>query len=120
MSKNKFKVYADDFLEWYFSDKHDNAQFVDKAKKAFGDPNNKGLVFSISLKDLFNECGYIPGRISNSGNDNDLEPEDCMLLPHTTSEEPTYQATCPKCLMKFEQELHIPSGTWCPSCKSSV
>lgn len=75
---NNFKnrVKEDDFLEWYFSD--------DDATEEFGRRMIVSIMVNgsvnISARQLFDECGYIPGHICTTKTDEEYDPSEVVFI----------------------------------------
>jgi hypothetical protein len=71
------KVTTTDFLSWYFSDPSDAHAIgyeVISTLKSNG-------VFTISVRDLFDNCGYIPGHICVDNKEEiEYEPSQVELI----------------------------------------
>lgn len=76
----KPRVSSEDFLDWLFSDSDDAKQLGVRVIKAL---NSKGN-FTITTKQLFDECGYIPVHILQNKEDfedeEEFEPSEVELL----------------------------------------
>jgi hypothetical protein len=76
----KPQVRAEDFLDWLFSDSDDAKQLGVRVIKAL---NSKGT-FTITTRQLFEECGYIPVHILDNKeefeDDDEFEPNEVELI----------------------------------------
>jgi hypothetical protein len=76
----KPQVRAEDFLDWLFSDSDDAKQLGVRVIKAL---NSKGT-FTITTRQLFEECGYIPAHIlindEEFHEDDEFEPSEVELI----------------------------------------
>ena len=87
------KVKASKFLEWYFSESDDYIAFGMKSAMALFE-NGK---ISVSVVDLFNDCGYIPSDICEQKDEqykeyipSDLLFEDDLSKPNLTDDQKRY------------------------------
>ena len=73
----KIKVKESDFLSWYFSDREDILAF---GRNMITELQHQGFVKE-SIQSLLDQCGYVPGYISeNPDDDNEYDPEDVELI----------------------------------------
>ena len=76
----KPRVTSGDFLDWLFCDSDDAKQLGVRVIKAL---NSKGT-FTITTKQLFDECGYIPVHILQNKEDfedeEEFEPSEVELV----------------------------------------
>jgi hypothetical protein len=76
----KPQVKAEDFLDWLFSDSDDAKQLGVRVIKGL---NSKGT-FTITTRQLFEECGYIPAHILDNKehfeDDKEFEPNEVELI----------------------------------------
>lgn len=81
---SKQKVRKSTFLNWFFSDKDDAQLMGNRVKNTL--INSKDDTFTITTRDLFNECGYIPEHITvdynkdSTDDPKEFSPGDCFLI----------------------------------------
>lgn len=94
---------ASKFIKWYFSDESD---YKDLGRDIAHELRASGY-YNITIKSLFDTCGYIPGYICESPVDDvDFEPEDIIFIDDITQEK-----ECQKCHHKYTQ-----NPDYCPNC----
>lgn len=76
MKKNK--VTASNFLKWFFSDTDDIKTFGTLCVEMM---EREGFV-NISVRQLFDECGYIPGYICENKTKGDYKPSQVEFLDY--------------------------------------
>jgi DNA-directed RNA polymerase specialized sigma54-like protein len=70
-------VTASSFLDWYFTDEDDT---ITIGNRAIDELNDTGT-FTISVEQLFDECGYIPQeKCENNDGDNEYDPSQIELI----------------------------------------
>jgi len=77
----KNKVTSTSFITWYFSDSDDVENLGNRAIESL---LNNGS-FSISAKDLFDECGYIPQHICEKDGDGEYDPKEVEFINDNTN-----------------------------------
>jgi hypothetical protein len=77
----KPRVRKEELLDWLFSDSDDAKQLGVRVIEAL---NSKGSTFTITTRQLFEECGYIPVHILDNKeefeDDDEFEPNEVELL----------------------------------------
>lgn len=108
----KGSVTASAFIEWYFSDESD---YRDLGRDVVFNLKTNGY-FNITVKELFDSCGYIPEHICESFNkvyEEDFieyEPNDLIFIDDITS-----VGTCSKCHQSFTGDVDF-----CNNCGNCV
>jgi hypothetical protein len=70
-------VTASSFLDWYFTDEDDTITIGNRAIDELKDTGT----FTISVEQLFDECGYIPQeKCENNDGDNEYDPSEVKLI----------------------------------------
>lgn len=110
----KGSITASSFIEWYFSDEDD---YRDLGRDVVFNLKTNGY-FNITVKELFDSCGYIKAQICtvfdiedpNIDEDYEFQPEDLIFIDDITT-----QKTCYDCRHQYTGDLDF-----CPKCLTCV
>lgn len=76
----KNRVTASSFLQWYFSNSENTNDAESIGNRAIASLNCEGS-FNISVRILFDECGYIPQHIcEDADGDNEYDPSEVCFI----------------------------------------
>lgn len=103
---------ASSFAEWFYSDESDTK---DLGSDAVFNLKTNGY-FSITIEDVFNDCGYIPAHICDlfegeeADEDDDVPPDELIFIDDITR-----VGTCSKCHQDFSGDVDF-----CNNCGNCV
>ena len=106
----KGSVTASSFIEWYFSDEDDTLNI---GREVIANLKSAGS-HTVTVKGLFDTCGYIPEHIctmfANVDDDYEFEPNDLIFIDDLTEVK-----ECHKCHQEYTGDLDF-----CPNCLTCV
>lgn len=106
----KGSVKASDFIEWYFSDEDDTLNI---GREVIANLKSAGS-HTVTVKGLFDTCGYIPEHIcttfANVDDDYEFETNDLIFIDDLTEVK-----ECQKCHQEYTGDI-----SFCPNCLTCV
>ncbi len=106
----KGSVTASSFIEWYFSDEDDTLNI---GREVIANLKSAGS-HTVTVKGLFDTCGYIPEHIcttfANVDDDYEFETNDLIFIDDLTEVK-----ECHKCHQEYTGDI-----SFCPNCLTCV